>query len=104
MIWRRGLPLMIVILLTSWSAVPIAEAHCFTTWHYPWPQRCSAATSMRQLPPASASFRQPKRLESPEQTETTREQSGSDDKSWYVEFVLPTDRDRAIEELKDKLK
>jgi hypothetical protein len=104
MTWFRGLPLTIVTLLMSWSAAPIAEAHCFTTWHYPWPQRCSAATSMRQLPPASASFRQPKRLESPEQTETTREQSGSDDKSWYVEFILPTDRDRAIDELREKLK
>jgi hypothetical protein len=104
MTWLRGLPLTIVILLTSWSA---ASAHCFTTWNYPWPQRCSAGTSMRrhvsashQLPPASASFQQPKRLEKGEQTETTREQS--DD--WYVEFILPTDRDRAIDELREKLK
>jgi hypothetical protein len=101
---RRGLPLTIVILLMSWSAAPIASAHCYTIWHYRSPQRCSAATSMRQLPPASATIQQPKRLESPEQTETTREQSGPDDKSWYVEFILPTDRDRAIDELREKLK
>jgi hypothetical protein len=75
--WLRGLQATIVSMLMSSIAAPIAEAHCFTTWHYPWPQRCSVRTFMRPQP---------------------------EDKTWYVEFVLPTDRDRAIDELRKELK
>ena len=30
------------------AATPV-DAHCFSRWHYPWPQRCGAARQMVRL-------------------------------------------------------
>lgn len=38
------------------AATPV-EAHCYSRWYYPWPQRCGVARQMvrfRQSPPISA--------------------------------------------------
>lgn len=56
------------------AATPAHACHRFHVWKYPYPQRCAVAKA--QVP---------------------------EDRSWYVEFVLPDEREIGIEALKKAL-
>jgi hypothetical protein len=59
-----------------------ANAHCYQHWHYPWPQHCGVSRAPVGI------------------VRRAEEQ----DRSWYVEFVLPEDeRNKAIDQLKVQL-
>ena len=65
-------------LIPAFLTPGLTQAHCYSIWHYNHPQRCN--NSIHNIQP-------------------------KEDRSWYVEFILPEpdERTQAIEKLKKEL-
>lgn len=57
---------------------PSATAHCFSVWHYKFAQKCQFWKKEKPI--------------------------FVENRDWFVEFILPDERDQAIDKLKEKLK